>query len=139
MIFFIVELDGKKGVLLSHETPFVSIEFDNIYYDDGVYQGFFEVELNGKVGLFDKNGNNVVPCRYDNVQLNRIGYPYGIFIVRQGDKYGCVINGKEMIPCNYYSIIITDDYIMTSLHGESSQVAMNISNKYQVYENGYMR
>ncbi len=137
--FFIVELDGKKGVLLSHETPFVSIEFDNIYYDDGVYQGFFEVELNGKVGLFDKNGNNVVPCRYDNVQLNRIGYPYGIFIVRQGDKYGCVINGKEMIPCNYYSIIITDDYIMTSLHGESSQVAMNISNKYQVYENGYMR
>lgn len=137
--FFIVELDGKKGVLLSHETPFVPIEFDNIYYDDGVYHGFFEVELNGKVGLFDKNGNNVVPCRYDNVQLNRIGYPYGIFIVRQGDKYGCVINGKEMIPCNYYSIIITNDYIMTSLHGESSQVAMNIGNKYQVYENGYMR
>lgn len=53
MIFY-CRIGWKKGVLLSHETPFVSIEFDNIYYDDGVYQGFFEVELNGKVGLFDK-------------------------------------------------------------------------------------
>ena len=97
--------------------------------------GFFEVEQNGKLGLFDKNGNNIVPCQYDNVQLNQTGYPFGIFVVRQDDKYGCVVNGEERIPCNYYSVIVTEDYIITSLEGElNPRRAMDISNKHQVYD-----
>ena len=136
--FFIVELDGKKGVVLKMGTTLIPIEFDNIDYSDGIYHGFFEVEQNGKLGLFDKNGNNIVPCQYDNVQLNQTGYPFGIFVVRQDDKYGCVVNGEERIPCNYYSVIVTENYIITSLDGElNPRRAMDISNKHQVYDNGY--
>lgn len=88
--------------------------------------------------MYDKDGFNVVPCEYDYINITSTGYPYGIFSVRQNDKFGCVVNGKERIPCNYYSVIITDDYIVTSLQGElNPQRAMYIGNKYQVYENGY--
>lgn len=60
------------------------------------------------------------------------------FVVRQDDKYGCVVNGEERIPCNYYSVIVTEDYIITSLEGElNPRRAMDISNKHQVYDNGY--
>lgn len=70
--------------------------------------------------------------------MNQTGYPFGIFVVRQDDKYGCVVNGEERIPCNYYSVIVTEDYIITSLEGElNPRRAMDISNKHQVYDNGY--
>ena len=45
---------------------------------------------------------------------------------------------KKRIPCNYYSVIVTEDYIITSLEGElNPRRAMDISNKHQVYDNGY--
>lgn len=70
--------------------------------------------------------------------MNQTGYPFGIFVVRQDDKYGCVVNGEERIPCNYYSVIVTENYIITSLDGElNPRRAMDISNKHQVYDNGY--
>ncbi|EXY76416.1 hypothetical protein M124_4702, partial [Bacteroides fragilis str. 3988T(B)14] len=47
--------------------------------------------------------------------------------------------GKERIPCNYYSVIITDDYIVTSLQGElNPQRAMYIGNILNSFKNAHL-
>ena len=136
--FFIVQVGGKMGVVNKEHKIIVPIQYDEVRYDKIMFHDFFMVEFQNKKGLYDKDGFNVVPCEYDYINITSTGYPYGIFSVRQNDKFGCVVNGKERIPCNYYSVIITDDYIVTSLQGElNPQRAMYIGNKYQVYENGY--
>lgn len=117
------------GVVNKEHKIIVPIQYDEVRYDKIMFHDFFMVEFQNKKGLYDKDGFNVVPCEYDYINITSTGYPYGIFSVRQNDKFGCVVNGKERIPCNYYSVIITDDYIVTSLQGElNPQRAMYIGN-----------
>lgn len=93
---FILEKDGKCGVVNNKGLIIVPFKWDNIAYFS---QGLAAVQMGGKCGYININGDVVIPIEYDETR-NFIGA--GFASVKKGGKWGIIdIQNNVIVPFEY--------------------------------------
>ena len=80
---FVVELDGKKGIVDDYGQPVIPLEYDNIKF----YGSFFVIEAQGKKGFAASDGTIWVAPTYDKIRLNDSFAGYFPALVKQDDHW----------------------------------------------------
>lgn len=96
----VVKLNNKYRLFNSKGKPFISINFDSIFFQNINYSknAYFSVYKNGKCGLLNTNGKFILPMKYQN-----IGIPnYNLVNVRNNNKMGFLdLKGNIKIGLKY--------------------------------------
>ena len=80
---FIVELNGKMGVMNDYGQPIIPLEYDNIKF----HGSFFVIEAQGKKGFAASDGTIWVVPIYDEIRLNDSYAGYFPALVQQDDHW----------------------------------------------------
>ena len=93
---FVLEKDGKCGVVNNKGLIIVPFKWDNIAYFS---QGLAAVQMGDKCGYININGDVVIPIEYDETR-NFIGA--GFASVKKGGKWGIIdIQNNVIVPFEY--------------------------------------
>lgn len=103
---FVLEKDGKCGVLNNRGTTLVPFKWDNIAYFS---HGVAAVKMGNKCGYININGDIVIPLEYEETR-NFIGA--GFASVKREGKWGIIdVHNNVIVPFEY-------DVALTSLNEE---------------------
>src|SRR5690606_16690624 len=80
---FVVELDGKKGIVDDYGQPVIPLEYDDIKF----YGSFFVIEAQGKKGFAASDGTIWVAPAFDEIRLNDSFAGYFPALVQQDDHW----------------------------------------------------
>lgn len=98
---FILEKDGKCGVVNNKGLTIVPFKWDNIAYFS---QGLAAVQMGGKCGYININGDVVIPIEYDETR-NFIGA--GFASVKKEGKWGIIDMKNNVIVPFEYDVALT--------------------------------
>ena len=70
---FLIERDGKKGVITKDGKDLVLCKYDKIYI--GLYNKYFITELDRQFGLVDNDCNEILDCKYFSITEVESEYP----------------------------------------------------------------
>ncbi len=91
---FIIELNGKKGVMDSTGQPLLPIGYDQVDIDKN---GFIIFKLDGKYGMMGSRGSSILQPKYDQVSHTN----YNRYYTKLKGKYEVGdINGNIFIPAD---------------------------------------
>lgn len=97
---FVLEKDGKCGVVNNKGLTIVPFKWDNIAYFS---QGMAAVQMGGKCGYIDINGDVVVPLEYDETR----NFVAGFASVKKSGKWGIIDAHNNVIIPFEYDIALT--------------------------------
>jgi hypothetical protein len=109
-VYFIIEKNGKKGILCNTGEITIPVIFDELQpaYSDAVI--FCITRIGNKKGLYGDFRRKFADCVYSEIDADEEwSYAYR-FIVKNTNGYGMLdTTGKLLIPCEYTSISIAED------------------------------
>ena len=102
--YFLVELDGKKGLFNSEGNKVISLKYDAIRPID---KNTFQVFVGGKTGVVNKREIEILPTEFNSI-LFREGSD--MFIVSKNRKYSIYSKkGKQQTPFSFDNISFYGD------------------------------
>lgn len=111
----IVSLNGKYGIIDDKQKEILSINYEKII---PLGESYFKVKTDKGWSLGLVSHGIVYPTIFDDISLisentKRID---NIFLVKEGNKYGCINNhGEILIPIKYNKIVLDSDYYPTNV------------------------
>lgn len=111
----IVSLNGKYGIIDDKQKEILSINYEKII---PLGESYFKVKTDKGWSLGLVSHGIVYPTIFDDISLisentKRID---SIFLVKEGNKYGCINNhGEIIIPIKYNKIVLDSDYYPTNV------------------------
>lgn len=100
---FIVEADGKYGLLAKDGGTVLPVEYDKIvkFNEKRIF-----VKKDGKDGLVDFSGNEIAPVIYDEIKP----FQQGFIMVKKDGRKGIIDNsGQTVLPTEYDKIYLQND------------------------------
>lgn len=102
---FVVEQNGKKGIIARDGKVVLPAQADDVLYNDGL----FRVEMNEKTGYVDADGKTVIPFDYCEGSLFVDGYAMVAKMPKKGGEPRCGVidkQNKEVVPIKYDNVNI---------------------------------